>query len=230
MPHKKATLKFIGGMIGGVLLFCVWQAIRSDPPSVLLPNNVSLDEVLRGGTEHPPMGWHVIRYTKYSLKEEFTLRRLRFRIEDSLGQANMGVPNPARDIELTMALADCSSHTGENYLLAKELIPAPYIYGSNGFCLGFMFGGTNQARVRDWALLHEQQIARNGVISHRDKQPKPTALGVPRQEPFLTNQCAVIRDTKGVVKIIPLNCLRAYKDAGLIKLPAKGDQAKGAGS
>jgi hypothetical protein len=38
-----------------------------------------------------------------------------------------------------------------------------------------------------------------------------------------TNQCAVIRDVKGLVKIVPLEYLKAYVDAGLVTLPNRGD-------
>ena len=210
MMRRKAIFYCVAGIVAAMLLFWVFRGTRNHPCTILLPENVSLTDALRMGTGQPPKGWETNRFTRYSLREQFTVWRMKFLIQDFFGRGTMPVPNPPRGVELTMALADCSCHSGETYLLAKELIPVPYVYGSNGFCLGFMFGGTNQAkRVRDWALLHEEHIARNGVIANRDKQPKPTALGVPQEEPFLTNQCAVIRDTKGVVKIIPLNCLRS---------------------
>jgi hypothetical protein len=38
-----------------------------------------------------------------------------------------------------------------------------------------------------------------------------------------TNQCAVIRDVEGLVKIVPLEYLKAYVDPGLLTLPNGGD-------
>jgi hypothetical protein len=47
----------------------------------------------------------------------------------------------------------------------------------------------------------------------------PQQRGVMTTEYLPTNQCAVIRDVKGVVKIVPVEYLKAYADAGLITLP-----------
>jgi len=123
-------------------------------------------------------------------------------------------------------LAECSNYSAETYLLAKELFPKelfpedysdgwPYREGN----LGFIYGGVGGVRrTRDCIALKEAGLVKNGVVVWRKIKPAPTQLGAYLTEPFLTNQCAIIRDTRGIVKVVPLDYIRAYSDAGLITL------------
>jgi|WetSurMetagenome_2_1015567.scaffolds.fasta_scaffold434448_2 hypothetical protein len=48
----------------------------------------------------------------------------------------------------------------------------------------------------------------------------PDGRGVNTTHYLSTNQCAVIPDVKGLVKILPIEYLKAYADAGLVTLPS----------
>lgn len=80
-------------------------------------------------------------------------------------------------------------------------------------------GGTNEVRhARDGIAAIEEGIVKDGVYVYRLKlQPRGRVL----TEAFLTNQCAVIRDTKGIVTILPVQYLRRYADAGLVRFADK---------
>ena len=84
--------------------------------------------------------------------------------------------------------------------------------------MGYLYGGTSKVRsIRGWIALNEAGLVQNGVIAYRKKHPPPPMVpGVAVNEPFRTNQCAIIRDTTGVVKVVPLDYLRAYSEAGLV--------------
>jgi hypothetical protein len=121
-------------------------------------------------------------------------------------------------------LDGCSHYGGETYLLAKELLPTNPLPGWGPvLMLSYMYGGTNLALdKRHWITLNETAILKNGVILSRMREhpiPTPNGHGLFVTETYATNRCAIIRDEKRLVKIIPLEFLRAYSDAGLIQLP-----------
>jgi hypothetical protein len=87
--------------------------------------------------------------------------------------------------------------------------------------LWFVWGGTNQPRhARDLVALTEEGILKNGIFGMRMKWSRPQQQGVITRDYFPTNQCAVIRDVKGLVKIVPLEYLKTYVDTGLVTLPS----------
>jgi hypothetical protein len=107
--------------------------------------------------------------------------------------------------------------------LAKEFIwevSPPSGQGSDWTFLYFIWGGTNQLRhARDVVALTEQGILKSGIFGMRVKWSLPQQGGVTTIEYLPTNQCAVIRDVKGLVKIVPVEYLKAYVDVGLVTLP-----------
>lgn len=217
-PLKRSALLGTGAL--GVLALWVCWVSPNRPPAAQLPKGVSLAEALRRGGEQAPKGWYT-NWTgpRHRFMWPITWPMFRFEMKQLLGRCPMVIPNPARDLDLRYNLADCSRYSGETYLLAKELFPDGYAdsWPHLDFNLAYQCGGTNQPRrLRDWIAANEAALVRNGVIGLRKKNPLPTAMGVDLNEPFITNQCAIIRDCKGIVKIVPLDYLRAYKDAGLL--------------
>jgi hypothetical protein len=73
--------------------------------------------------------------------------------------------------------------------------------------------------AREVVALTEQGILKSGIFGMRMKWSLPQQQGVMTKEYLSTNQCAVIRDVKGLVKIVPIEHLKAYVDAGLVTLP-----------
>jgi hypothetical protein len=140
---------------------------------------------------------------------------MRYEAQELAGQNLHKVPNPPDVDYVTPRLGECYDTSGEKYLYAKEL------GWENGFSfLGFVWGGTNQPQhARDRITLIEDGIRKNGIFGMRLGWSSPKRLGPPTIEYFPTNQCAIVRDTKGLVKILPLDCLQSYVDAGLVKLP-----------
>jgi hypothetical protein len=70
--------------------------------------------------------------------------------------------------------------------------------------------------------LTEEGILKSGIFGTRWKGSQAQQQGPRTREYLPANQCAVIRDVKGLVKIVPLEYLKAYVDAGLVTLP-RGD-------
>jgi hypothetical protein len=124
---------------------------------------------------------------------------------------------------MTPRLGECFQVSGERYLLAKEFIwevSPPQGRDSNWTFLWFVWGGTNQPRhARDLVALTEEGMLKSGIFGMRMKWSRPQQQGVMTREYFPTNQCAIIRDVEGQVKIVPLEYLKAYADAGLVTLP-----------
>jgi hypothetical protein len=148
--------------------------------------------------------------------------RILYGTHEMLGRSLCKAPNPPVVDFVTPRLGECFQTSGEKYLLAKEIYwevsdPPQQQPGYESTFLSFVWGGTNQPRnVRDRVVLIEDGILKNGIFGMR------LVLGGPRDEPpeyFRTNRCAVIRDRRGLVKIVPLDCLKAYVDAGLVRLP-----------
>jgi len=223
-PRKRIALICTAGL--GLLVAWGFWPNPNHCSSVQLPDGISFPGILHRETALQPRGWYTNKFSPFTIRQGlrhgvFTVV-VRFKIQELLGRSSMGVPNPAREVDMRANLADCSSHSGETYLLARELFPEGYSdnWPSLDFNLGYVYGGSNRVRhVRDWIALNEVGLVRNGVISYRKKQPLPTAIGEALEEPFATNWCAIIRDAKGFVKVIPLDCLPAYTQAHLVRLP-----------
>jgi hypothetical protein len=136
---------------------------------------------------------------------------------DLLGKTLERAPSRPTVDHLLPRLSECSDVSRERYLLAKELVwqvgnPPPALAGST--FLGFMWGGTNQLRhARDRITLIEDGLLKRGVFGLQLNMSSGTVAGY-----FLTNRCVIVRDTKGLVKIVPLEHLKAYVDSGLVSL------------
>jgi len=220
-PGRKILL--IGGvLLGAQLLICGFWAQTNPRPQLQLPAGISLQAALDHGAHHEPKGWYTNHFVRFSFAQQLSGSMIRFRFQNLLGHCSMPVPNPPGAVDMRSNLADCSTLTGETYLLARELFPDNYSDDWPGidFNLSYKYGGSNRVRTaREWVALNETGIVENGVVALRKKNPLPTTIGEPLMEPYQTNVCAVIRDARGVVKIVPLSCLRAYSEAGLIRLP-----------
>ena len=150
------------------------------------------------------------------------MQNLHYRIRELQGRSMMRIPNPPRSEYLPARLSECSQISGEQYLLAGELFSEPTPSDQPfDHMLGFWYGGTNEVRyARDWISAVERGIALNGIFEYRIRLPPPHQRGKPSTECFPTNSCAIIRDSKGIVKIVPIQFLRRYADAGLVRLPS----------
>lgn len=212
----------------GLMMICFWPG-PAFKPSIRLPPGVALAEVLHSGKGDSPKGWHTNIYcledgrrgTKLS---PATLRgSFRHWLHEVRGQTLWRAPNPPAGDFLTPRLGECFQASGEKYLLAKEFVwevSSPVQQNSEFTFLYFVWGGTNKLRhARDVVGFIEDGILKSGISGIRFKWSLPQQRGVRIQEYLPTNQCAVIRDVKGLVKIVPLDNLKAYLDAGLVTLP-----------
>jgi hypothetical protein len=140
-----------------------------------------------------------------------------------LGRSLYRAPNPPVVDCVTPRLGESFDTSGEKYILAKEFgceVGTTPRRDSEFEYLVFVWGGTNQPRnARDRIALIEDGIRKSGVFRMHTSWSLPHYHGVRTIEYSQTNQCAVIRDAKGLVKIVPINCLSAYVDAGLVRLP-----------
>jgi hypothetical protein len=230
MTLQKRVPTLCGIVIGLVLIIWKFWPAPAFVSSVGLPEGVSLTEALRAGKEEAPQGWHTNIYCQGSNQvrpapsPSTFLEGIRYGIHEALGRTLYKVPNPPRCDYLTPRLGECHQASGEKYLLAKELVwevappPAP---GSDFTFLCFVWGGTNRLRhARDIVAVTEDGILKSGIFGMRWKWSLPQQRGVKTTEYISTNQCAVIRDVRGLVKIVPIENLKAYADAGLITLPS----------
>jgi len=223
-------------VLGLVLLIWGFWAARAFVPSIRLPAGVTLAEVLHNGSNESPKGWYTNVYCQEGRpavavglidQAKLMLESILYGTHEMLGRSLCKAPNlPVVDF-VTPRLGECFQTSGEKYLLAKEFNwefywevrgPPQQQPGYESTFLSFVWGGTNQPRhARDRVALIEDGILKHGIFG------MPLALGsqqeVKTSEYFRTNRCAVIRDTKGLVKIVPLDCLKAYVDAGLVRLP-----------
>jgi hypothetical protein len=232
MAHYKRISALCAGILGlALLMVCLWPA-ADYRLSVRLPHGVSLAEALRDGKREPPKGWHTnlywqagqpIRFQTFHDRTQFAVDKLQYQIHEWLGQSLARVPNQPTVDYVTPRLGECFDTSGEKYWLAKEFhweVDRPSLQGSKFAFLGFNWGGTNQPRhARDRIVLIEEGIVNHGIFGIHLKWSLPEQRGVRTMEHFPTNQCAIIRDTRGVVKIVPLDYLKAYADAGLVTLP-----------
>lgn len=228
--RKRATLFCIAALGLAAVLWQLWLA-KAPGPLIRLPRGVSLARALRDGKSGQPKGWatniYCLRASSTLIKDlvhspkDLAMQRLRLEVQARVlelrGRLPLPGPNPPEVDYLTPRLGECSYASGEKYLLAKELfweVDEPAIKASPDISLCFVWGSTNGlGHARDRTLLIEEGIVSNGIFGAR-------MAGGAFTELFLTNQCAIIRDTRKLVKIVPLDCLRAYADAGLVRLPA----------
>ena len=234
MKSSRRVLTFCTISFGvGLVLLCLWQ-VPSFEPSVQLPDGVSLAEILRSGKNEARKGWQTNQYclggrpaldlTILASCERASLRfeKIRYEVHEMLGRTLVRVPTSPRVDYVTPRLGECFYVSGEKYLYAKEfgLEVSPYKTEDSSAFLGFVWGGTNQLRhARDRAALIEDGIRQNGIFGIRLNQGQ-----LPMQILGPTNQCAIIRDTKGLVKILPLDCVKGYVDAGLVRLPVESSK------
>jgi hypothetical protein len=223
---SRRVLAFCATVLVCGLLVLVLHSSATLITSLQVPEGMTLDEAMRNGKVESPEGWttnSVPHEERRDLKLGFHLRTqilfegVRTEICDVLGQTLYRAPNPPRIEHLLPRLSECSEISGETYLLAKELVWQIYNPGppkTDSTFLGFIWGGTNQPRsAMDWTRLIEDGILRNGVFGMRLNLSSGKVL-----EYSCTNRCAIVRDTKGLVKIVPIDCLKAYIDAGLVRI------------
>lgn len=215
-----------------LLLWNLWPK-AAFVPSIRLPQGVSLTEVLRDGKSEAPRGWHTNIYCRAQQRQAGfhpleTLQSFRRGIQDFIqemrGLTLATAPgSPAVDY-VTPRLGECFQTSREKYLMARELVwevGLPAEKGAEYTFLGFVWGGTNQLRhARDRIAVIENGLLTSGIFGMR------MTWALPQQRGAMTiqylppaNRCAVIRDVKGLVKIVPLDYLKAYTDAGLVTLP-----------
>jgi hypothetical protein len=88
--------------------------------------------------------------------------------------------------------------------------------------LSFVWGAPNQLRHANEKIAMIEQGICKGVFEREvhwnGPQPDHTLGGQ-------SNLCAIVRDQPGLVKIVPIQLLKAYMNAGLIELPNPGDKA-----
>jgi hypothetical protein len=227
---KRRTLVLFVTIGGATLAIVCW--LRQNPsPSLQLPHEACLPLVLRSGLAESPKGWYtnqVLPRPPLVTLENVSLRKIRwalgFKLAEMLGRHGVLLPEAPTGLLLKCQLDTCSESSGKTYLLAKELIPTNVVSNWDPiFRLGFEYDGTNRAlNARHRITLVETAILKSGLIESRVREhPIPTAdgFGLIISEPYCTNPCAIIRDTRNFVKIVPLNCLAAYSVAGLIHLP-----------
>jgi hypothetical protein len=237
MTSSRGVLAFTAIMVGGGLVFRTLRPVPSFEPSVQLPDGVSLAEILRSGKNETPKGWQTNKYCLggrpaqdliiLAPRERASLlfESIRYKVHEMLGRTLARVPTSPRVDYVTPRLGECFGVSGEKYLYAKEfgLEVSPYKTEDDWKFLGFVWGGTNQLRhARDWTALIENGIRQNGIFGIR---PNDGQLPIEILGP--TNQCAIIRDTKGLVKILPLDCVKGYVDAGLVRLPVQSSKTQG---
>ena len=213
-----------------MLTWLLWPA-KENRPLVRLPAGVSLGVVLRDGKREPPKGWHTNIYSRSDRPDptmevrdrvEFEAQRVRYEVHEILGKSLTSVPNAPTLDYLEPRLGECFHTSGEVYLIAKEFFEedrGSTNQGPDWTFLGFVYGGTAQPRhARDRIAMIEDGIVGNGVIAFRLKWSSSGQRGAPQVERLRTNQCALVRDTKGMVKLVPLDHLRSYRDAGLVHI------------
>lgn len=221
---------------GLCMILLVWRLWPTSEyrPFIRLPAGRTLDQVLQNGQFAIPKGWHTNIYCrgrKPALNLNLTDRTrlffegVRGQVHECLGTTLWQGPSQRIVETLTPRLGECFQASGEIYLVAKEFgweVDKPVEQGSDFIYLCFVFGGTNQLRhARDWVTVVEEGIARDGLLGRRLQWSLPNHRGKMTAEFLSTNQCAVIHDTPGLVKIVPLDCLRAYGEAGLVNLSSK---------
>jgi hypothetical protein len=230
-PHKRTSV-LCAGMLGlALLIWCLWPA-ADYRPSVRLPPGVSLAEALREGKRDPPKGWHTnifsqvgrpIPFLTFRDRLQSAANKLSYHIHDWLGRSLARIPSQPVVDYVTPRLGECFDTSGERYWLAKEFhweVDSPEVQSPEFAFLGFVWGGTNQLRhARERIVLIEDGIVQSGIFGVHLKYSEPGLRGARTIEYFPTNRCAVVRDTRGVVKIVPLDYLKAYADAGLVTLP-----------
>jgi hypothetical protein len=204
-------------------------------PSIQLPPGVALEEALKSGKAGTPLGWETNLYclTPHRWPESVGLgerlgylkERFRERLHEMAGSTLHRAPGrPIVDF-VDSRLGECFDVSGEKYLLAKEFkrdLWPPAQPGLDFRYLGFIWGGTNHLRhARDRIQLIERSMVQNGIFGLRLNDPvSHHRLGL-TTDYFRTNRCAIVRDQPGVVKLVPLEYLRAYCDAGLVKIPSR---------
>ena len=212
----------------GLVMRSVWPS-PAFVSSIRLPKGVSLAQVLAADKGKPPGGWHTNIYCRGDMPRpsgrspSYFMEAIRYRVHEALGRTLCRVPNPPRCDFVTPRLGECFQISGEKYLLAKEFgweVSPPPGPESDWTFLCFVWGDTNQLRhAREVVALTEEGILKSGIFGMRMKWSLPQQQGVMTKEYLPTNQCAVIRDLKGLVKIVPIEHLKAYVDAGLVTLP-----------
>jgi hypothetical protein len=212
----------VAGLAFGLVLWSLWPG-PAFVPSIRLPQGVALAEVLRVGKLEPPRGWHTNIYCQGERRAPAGWEAIRYWAHEAFGRTLCRAPNPPRGDFVSPRLGECFQVSGERYLLAKEFVwevSPPLEQGSDLTFLYFVWGGTNQPKhAQDVVALTEEGILKSGIFGMRMKWSLPQQHGVRTIEYLSTNQCAVIRDVKGLVKIVPLEYLKAYVDAGLVRLP-----------
>jgi hypothetical protein len=220
--RRRDSVLCVMGLGLGLLIWSLWAA-RAFVPSVRLPEGVSLAEALHNGSSESPKGWHTNVYCQEGRpavavglvnQAMLVVDRILYGTHEMLGRSLCKAPNPPVVDFVTPRLGECFQTSGEKYLLAKEIYwevsdPPQQQPGYESTFLSFVWGGTNQPRnARDRVVLIEDGILKNGIFGMRLAP-----------EYFRTNRCVVIRDTRRLVKIVPLDYLKAYVDAGLVRLP-----------
>ncbi len=229
MAPRKRNLAFcVMALVLGLMLWSLWPS-PTFVPSIRLPEGVSLATVLRSGKSDPPKGWHTNMYCQQDLRRRLKLdpaafrEQIRYTMHEVFGPTLCRAPNPPRCDFVTPRLGECFQVSGEKYALAKEFVwevSPPSEPDADWTFLGFVWGGTNQPRhARDLVALTEEGMLKSGIFMMRMKWSRPQQQGTLTREFFPTNQCAIIRDVAGLVKIVPLEYLKAYVDAGLVTLP-----------
>lgn len=226
---RRRTL--VGGLavLGcGVLLWSMWPG-AAFVPSVRVPEGMSVGEALQAGKSELPKGWttNTVPRGRLGLQGGFLtcaqvlVAQARAGMYELAGRTLDRAPGSPTVDHLLPRLSECSVVSGEKYLLAKEFVRqagnrAPTI--ADSVFLGFVWGGTNQLRhARDRITLIEDGILKHGVFEFRLNVSPGTMGSV--ADYFPTNRCVIIRDTKGLVKIVPVEHLKAYVNSGLVRLP-----------
>jgi hypothetical protein len=228
---KRTSVLCVGMLALALLIWCWWPA-ADNRPSVRLPPGVSLAEALRDGKREPPKGWHTniygqggqpIQFATFRDRAQFAVYKLQYQIHEWLGRSLARVPSQPTVDYVTPRLGECFDTSGEKYWLAKEFhweVDRPRLQSPEFAFLAFVWGGTNQLRHdRERVSLIEDGIVNHGIFGIRLTWSLPAQHGVRTTEYFPTNRCAIIRDIPGMVKIVPLDYLKAYADAGLVALP-----------
>jgi len=228
--HKQIAVACFIALGFGLALWGLWP---NSPyvASVRLPEGVSLAEALRVGKSGPPKGWSTNIYCQGSSGMRFNrdlsglVERIRYGVHEVSGRTLYRAPNPPRPDYVTPRLGECYQISGEKYLLAKEFVwevDQPEGQRPDFTFLGFVWGATNQLRrARDIVSVTEDGILKDGIFGKRLKWSLPQQRGVMSTEYLPTNRCAIIRDVKGLVKIVPIEYLKAYADAGLVMLTTR---------
>lgn len=214
-------------VIGAILLVVagsvLWSEWKRNQIVVLIPKDVTLKDALLHVSTSTPKGWHslgrpVAQRAKLTEYPELFYNRLRRLLRGTGGSRR--VPNTAREIDLVHQFRYISQKSQTEYLLAKEFMPSDWDGKDDSYWLCFVYGGVPDApSLAKWIALNEAGIVEGGIRIWRKRQHIVTSG--PVHEPYLTNKCVLVRDKPGTVKIVPLEMLGAYRDAGLLELPAK---------